>query len=56
MEAKVITYRYSQELNRSIPDKTVIVADNPVFSQNEIVSILRAALLIAPPIQVKKVK
>ncbi len=55
MECKVITYRYSKSLHRSIPEKT-IVSDNPVFSFEEIKAIFKAVLMINPPAQVKKVK
>jgi hypothetical protein len=53
-QAKIISYRYDQNAGLSIPDKTEVKNDTSVFSSDELISILRAALLIERPAQVKK--
>lgn len=53
---KILSYRYDKILNRSIPDKTEKVESVSTFSLTEISDIIKAALIMSPPDQVKKVK
>ncbi|MCK9327290.1 MAG: hypothetical protein M0P69_17490 [Bacteroidales bacterium] len=55
-QIRILSYRYSRILNRSIPDKTKVESADSTFSLREIGDIIRAALIMTAPEQTKRVK
>jgi hypothetical protein len=52
---RILSYRYSRLLNRSIPDKTKVETNQP-FTMKEVCEIIRAALIMSAPEQIKRIK